>query len=82
MPVAAAGGRQERVRPLAGVVLDLVLWNTSPYFEGAGGHTLGRHGQQGSSPDLRQMILATLIDGDGRPVCSEIWPAMSPTSPR
>src|SRR5437899_10078709 len=25
-------------------------------------------------PDLRQMILAVLIDGDGRPVCSEMWP--------
>jgi hypothetical protein len=25
-------------------------------------------------PDLRQMILAVLIDGDGRTVCSEMWP--------
>jgi transposase len=25
-------------------------------------------------PDLRQMILAVLIDGDGRPICSEMWP--------
>ena len=25
-------------------------------------------------PDLRQMILAVLIDGDGRPVCKEMWP--------
>src|ERR1700704_3930590 len=24
-------------------------------------------------PDLRQAILAVLIDSDGRPVCSEIW---------
>jgi hypothetical protein len=25
-------------------------------------------------PDLKQMILAVLLDGDGRPVCSEMWP--------
>ena len=27
-----------------------------------------------SPADLRQMILAVVIDGDGRPVCSEMWP--------
>jgi len=48
---------------------------TSLYFEGAGGQTLGRHGySKDHRPDLRQMILAMLIDGDGRPVCSEMWP--------
>ncbi len=42
---------------------------------GAGGQTLGRHGHsKDHRPDLPQMILAVLIDGDGRPVCSEIWP--------
>jgi transposase len=56
--------------------LDLVfLDTTSLYFEGAGGQTLGRHGySKEHRPDLRQMILAVLIDGDGRPVCSEMWP--------
>jgi Transposase DDE domain len=45
------------------------------YFEGAGGQTLGQHGySKDHRPDLRQMILAVLIDGDGRPVCSEMWP--------
>ena len=48
---------------------------TSLYFEGAGGQTLGQHGySKDHRPDLRQMILAALIDGDGRPVCSEMWP--------
>ena len=48
---------------------------TSLYFEGAGGQTLGRHGySKDHRPDLRQMILAVLINGDGRPVCSEMWP--------
>jgi Transposase DDE domain len=56
--------------------LDLVFMDTtSLYFEGAGGQTLGRHGHsKDHRPDLRQMILAVLIDGDGRPVCPEMWP--------
>jgi hypothetical protein len=56
--------------------LDLVFMDTtSLYFEGAGGQTLGRHGHsKDHRPDLCQMILAVLIDGDGRPVCSEMWP--------
>jgi Transposase DDE domain len=56
--------------------LDLVFMDTtSLYFEGAGGQTLGQHGySKDHRPDLKQMILAVLIDGDGRPVCSEMWP--------
>ena len=56
--------------------LDLVFMDTtSLYFEGAGGQTLGQHGySKDHRPDLRQMILAVLIDGAGRPVCSEMWP--------
>jgi DDE family transposase len=56
--------------------LDLVFMDTtSLYFEGVGGQTLGRHGfNKDHRPDLRQMILAVVIDGDGHPVCSEMWP--------
>jgi Transposase DDE domain len=56
--------------------LDLVFMDTtSLYFEGTGGQPLGRHGySKDHRPDLRQMILAVLLDGDGRPVCSEMWP--------
>jgi hypothetical protein len=56
--------------------LDLVFMDTtSLYFEGAGGQILGRRGHsKDHRPDLCQMILAVLIDGDGRPVCSEMWP--------
>src|ERR1700690_2382029 len=47
----------------------------SLYFEGAGGQTLGRRGfSKDHRPDLNQMILAVLLDGDGRPVCTEMWP--------
>ena len=56
--------------------LDLVFMDTtSLYFEGAGGQTLGRRGfSKDHRPDLNQMLLAVLLDGDGRPVCTEMWP--------
>jgi hypothetical protein len=56
--------------------LDLVFMDTtSLYFEGAGGQTLGRRGfSKDHRPDLNQMILAVLLDGDGQPVCTEMWP--------
>jgi hypothetical protein len=56
--------------------LDLVFMDTtSLYFEGLGGPSIGQYGySKDHRPDLRQMILAVLIDGDGRPVCSEMWP--------
>jgi len=56
--------------------LDIVFMDTtSLYFEGRGGQTLGRRGfSKDHRPDLNQMILAVLLDGDGRPVCTEIWP--------
>jgi len=46
--------------------LDLVFMDTtSLYFEGAGGQTLGRHGfSKDHRPDLHQMILAVLLDGE------------------
>jgi len=56
--------------------LDLVFMDTTSfYFEGAGGETLGRRGfSKDHRPDLPQMILAVILDGDGRPVCCEMWP--------
>jgi len=56
--------------------LDVVFMDTtSLYFEGAGGETLGQRGfSKDHRPDLNQMILAALLDGDGRPVCTEMWP--------
>jgi hypothetical protein len=48
---------------------------TSLSFEGAGGATLGAHGHsKDHRPDLNQMIVGVVIDGEGRPVCSEMWP--------
>jgi hypothetical protein len=43
----------------------LFMDTTSLYFEGAGGQALGRRGfSKDHRPDLNQMILAVLLDGD------------------
>ncbi len=48
---------------------------TSLYFEGAGGETLGERGHSKDyRPQLNQMIVGAIIDQEGRPVCSEMWP--------
>jgi hypothetical protein len=55
---------------------DLVFFDTtSLYFEGDGGETLGRHGySRDHRPDLHQMVVAAVLDNEGRPVCCELWP--------
>jgi DDE family transposase len=51
------------------------LDTTSLYFEGEGGQTLGQYGHsKDHRPDLKQVVLAVVIDGNGRPICSELWP--------
>ena len=48
---------------------------TSLSFVGAGGETLGERGySKDHRPDLMQMIVGVVIDAEGRPVCSEMWP--------
>ena len=48
---------------------------TSLSFEGEGGDTLGAHGySKDHRPDLKQMILAVVVDGEGRPICTEMMP--------
>jgi hypothetical protein len=48
---------------------------TSLYFEGEGTTTLGERGHSKDyRPHLNQMIVGVIIDQDGRPVCSEMWP--------
>ena len=56
--------------------VDLFFFDTtSIYFEGEGGETLGRKGHsKDHRPDLNQMVVGTLINDQGRPVCCEIWP--------
>ena len=48
---------------------------TSLYFEGEGGESLGQYGHnKDHRPDLRQMVVGMVLDGQGHPVCSEFWP--------
>lgn len=56
--------------------LDMVfLDTTSIYFEGEGGEELGRGGfSKDHRPDLKQMIVGVVLDGNGVPLCSEMWP--------
>jgi len=56
--------------------LDVVFFDTtSIYFEGEGGDTLGRYGKsKDHRADLKQMVVGMVLDGQGRPVCCELWP--------
>jgi hypothetical protein len=56
--------------------LDLVFFDTtSVYFEGEGGETLGEYGySRDRRPDRKQMVVAVVLDGAGRPICCELWP--------
>ncbi len=56
--------------------LQLVFFDTtSIYFEGEGGDTLGQRGHsKDHRPDLKQMIVGAVLDGQGRPICCELWP--------
>jgi hypothetical protein len=48
---------------------------TSLSFTGEGGETLGQRGySKDHRPDLMQMILGVVVDTEGHPVCSEMWP--------
>jgi hypothetical protein len=56
--------------------LQVVFFDTtSIYFEGDGGDELGQYGHsKDHRPDLYQMIVGAVLDGDGRPICCEMWP--------
>lgn len=56
--------------------LDMVFFDTtSIYFEGAGGETLGQYGHsKDHRPDEKQLVVGAVLDGQGRPICCELWP--------
>jgi transposase len=56
--------------------LDVVFFDTtSLYFVGEGGESLGRYGKsKDHRPDLKQMVVGVVLDGDGHPICCELWP--------
>jgi transposase len=55
--------------------LDIVFFDTtSLYFEGEGGE-IGQLGHtKDHRPDLHQMVVGVVLDREGNPVCSEMWP--------
>ena len=63
--------RSDLFTDLSAVFMD----TTSLSFYGEGGETLGEHGySKDYRPDLKQMILGLIVDGEGRPICTEMWP--------
>jgi Transposase DDE domain len=65
----------ERRRDLFSDLSLVFMDTTSLSFCGAGGESLGAHGHsKDHRPDLKQMILAVVIDGEGRPICTEMLP--------
>ena len=56
--------------------LALVFYDTtSIYFEGRGGETLGQYGHsKDHRSDRVQMVVGVVLDGQGRPLCCELWP--------
>jgi hypothetical protein len=65
----------ERRRDLFSDLSLVFMDTTSLSFYGAGGDSLGAYGHsKDHRADLKQMILAVVIDGDGRPICTEMLP--------
>jgi transposase len=56
--------------------VDVVFFDTtSLYFEGYGGEGIGQYGHsKDHRPDERQMVVGAVLDGEGRPLCCELWP--------
>ena len=56
--------------------VDIVFFDTtSLYFEGHGGESIGQYGHsKDHRPDLRQMVVGAVLDGDGRPILCQLWP--------
>src|SRR5262249_7951071 len=62
--------RRDLFTQLAVVFFD----TTSIYFEGEGGEELGQYGHsKDHRPDLYQMIVGAVLDGEGRAVCGGMW---------
>src|ERR1700682_456094 len=56
--------------------VEVVFFDTTAlYFEGDGGERLGHYGHsKDHRPDEKQMVVGAVLDGEGRPICCELWP--------
>jgi transposase len=54
----------------------LVFFDTTTlYFDGAGGEELGHRGHsKDHRPENPQMVVGMVIDNEGNPICSQMWP--------
>lgn len=65
----------ERRRDLFSELSLVFIDTTTLYFEGRGGPTLGAYGfSKDHRPDHKQMLMAAVLDGRGRPLCCELLP--------
>lgn len=65
----------ERRRDLFSELSVVFMDTTTLSFAGEGGEALGAHGHsKDHRPDLKQMVLAVVLDGEGRPLCTEMLP--------
>src|SRR5512132_731313 len=65
----------ERRRDLFSELSVVFMDTTTLSFAGEGGEALGAHGHsKDHRPDLKQMVLAVVLDGAGRPLCTEMLP--------
>lgn len=64
----------ERKRDLFSDLSIVFFDTTSIYFEGKGGD-IGEYGNtKDHRPDLKQMVVGVVLDKEGNPICSELWP--------
>lgn len=64
----------ERKRDLFNDLSIVFFDTTSIYFEGEGGE-IGEYGNtKDHRPDLKQMVVGVVLDKEGNPICSELWP--------
>ena len=56
--------------------LELVFFDTTSIcFEGEGGQSIGQYGHsKDHRGDCKQIVVAVVLDGRGRPICCELWP--------
>ena len=64
----------ERKRDLFSDLSIVFFDTTSIYFEGEGAG-IGEYGNtKDYRPDLKQMVVGVVLDKEGNPICSELWP--------
>lgn len=65
----------ERRRNLFTDLALVLMDSTSIFFYGQGGKTLGKRGySRDNRPELKQMVVAMIVDENGYPLCCELWP--------